>query len=66
MTNRMLKGEEVSAILNVSRSQAFSLMKRGDIPTVRIGSKCVRVMVEDLEKYLSENRITHGQPVPKK
>lgn len=52
----LLTGNDVAKILNVSRSQAFTLMQRGDIPTIRIGRKNVRVRVEDLEWYIEENR----------
>jgi excisionase family DNA binding protein len=55
MNNRLLKGNDVAERLNISRTQAFILMQRGDIPTVRIG-KLVRVLMEDLEKFIEENR----------
>jgi len=42
MEARLLKGKEVAAMLGVSASFAYLLMKRGDIPTVRIGT-AVRV-----------------------
>jgi excisionase family DNA binding protein len=49
----LLKSEEVARKLHVSRSFAYLLMKRGDIPTVRIGT-AVRVRPEDLEQYIQE------------
>jgi len=54
MEVRLLKNDEVAEILQISRSMAYALMKRGDIPTVRIGTS-VRVRPEDLEKYIEEN-----------
>jgi excisionase family DNA binding protein len=54
MESKLLKGREVAALLGVSTSFAYLLMKRGDIPTVRLGS-AVRVRVEDLEQYIKEN-----------
>ena len=54
MEIRLLKSEEVAGTLQISRSMAYALMKRGDIPTVRIGTS-VRVRPEDLEKYIKEN-----------
>jgi len=39
---------------------AYALMKRGDIPTVRIGTS-VRVRPEDLDKYIKDNVIQNGQ-----
>ncbi len=53
METRLLKSEEVAAILQVSKAHAYVLMKRGEIPSVRIG-KIVRVRPEDLERYIKE------------
>lgn len=50
----LLKAEEVAEILNISRSFAFQLMRRGEIPTVRLG-KSVRVRPADLQQYIVEN-----------
>jgi excisionase family DNA binding protein len=54
MEIRLLKSDEVAETLQISRSMAYALMKRGDIPTVRIGTS-VRVRPEDLEKYIKDN-----------
>ena len=51
----LLKGNDVAERLNVSRSQAFSMMRNGEIPTVRFGNRCVRVRSEDLEAFISLN-----------
>lgn len=51
---RLLKGDEVARILNISRSQAYKLMQQGEIPTVRIG-RSVRVRYESLWKFIEEN-----------
>lgn len=58
MEVRLLKSDEVAEILQISRSMAYTLMKRGDIPTVRIGTS-VRVRPEDLDKYIKDN-LTQG------
>jgi excisionase family DNA binding protein len=50
----LLKGSDVAKILNVSRSYAFLLMERDEIPTVRIG-RTVRVRPSDLERFISQN-----------
>lgn len=62
MDARLLKGKEVAAMLGVSASFAYLLMKRGDIPTVRIGT-AVRVRLEDLERYIRE-RASENAPAP--
>ena len=56
MESRLLKTEEVAEILQVSRSFAYQLMKRGEIPSVRIGN-AVRVRPEDLQRYISEKAL---------
>ena len=48
---RLLKGEDIAQILNVSRTQAYRLM-REEIPVVRFGGS-VRVRVSDLENYVT-------------
>ncbi len=63
---QLLTGEDVAEMLKISRSYAYILMKRGDIPTVRIGS-AVRVRIEDLDAYIREmpeesNRKRRGRP----
>ena len=54
MEQKLLKGPELAKELNISRSQAFLLMKSGKIPTVRFG-KLVRVRAEDVEQFISKN-----------
>jgi putative molybdopterin biosynthesis protein len=54
MEERLLKSDEVAEILHISRSMAYLLMKRGDLPAVRIGSS-VRVRPGDLEEYIKKN-----------
>jgi excisionase family DNA binding protein len=51
MVDQLLTGEQVAEILHVSRSFAYTLMKRGEIPTIRIGA-AVRVRLEDLKAYI--------------
>jgi excisionase family DNA binding protein len=58
---RLLKGAEVAKILQVSKAHAYVLMKRGEIPTVRIG-KIVRVKLEDLERYINEKATQNEAP----
>ncbi len=62
MEEHLLKSEEVAQILHVSRSFAYQLMKRGDIPTVRIGT-AVRVRPQDLEHYIMKRVSQNGSAV---
>ena len=50
----LLKWEDVARILNISRSFAYLLMKRGEIPSVRLG-RSIRVRPSDLDLYIEKN-----------
>jgi excisionase family DNA binding protein len=56
-TKRLLKAKEVADILQVSRSMAYRMMQRGEIPTVRVGS-AVRVRSSDLEEFIKKGKDT--------
>ena len=49
--NRLLRGEDVAEILNISLPFAYQLMRRGEIPTVRLG-RAVRVREIDLDNFI--------------
>ena len=51
---KLLKGNEVARLLNISRSRAYILMQTGVIPTVRIG-KSRRVRPQDLSAYIEHH-----------
>lgn len=55
MTEKLLNGNQVAEILNISRAAAYNLMKRGQLPSVRFG-RSVRVMPGDLELFIQENK----------
>ena len=59
---RLLKAEDIASILNISLGFAYQLMKRGDVPTVRLG-RAVRVRPSDLEEYL-QSRINSKEANP--
>jgi excisionase family DNA binding protein len=54
----LLRSEDIAHILNISRSLAYQLVQRGEIPSVRIG-KSVRIRPQDLEKFIL-NRLSTG------
>lgn len=56
-TQKLLTGEQVAQRLDVSRSKAYQMMNRKEIPTIKIG-KCVRVRNEDLEDFILTHRVT--------
>jgi excisionase family DNA binding protein len=47
----LLRGAEVASLLNISRSQTYAMMRRGDLPTVHIG-KAVRVPREAVTDWI--------------
>jgi excisionase family DNA binding protein len=53
METNLLTPADVAEILRVSKAKAYALLKRGEIPSVRIG-KPVRVRREDLEEYIND------------
>jgi excisionase family DNA binding protein len=60
MEERLLRPAEIAEILQVSRAITYSLLKKGEIPAVRIGS-LVRVRRVDLEKYINDKALQKNQ-----
>jgi excisionase family DNA binding protein len=58
--NSLMTASEIASKLNISRSLAFQLMKKGEIRTVRFG-RCVRVLPDDLTDFIKRN--TSGIPI---
>lgn len=54
MNTQLLKAKEVAERLNISGSQAFTLMRNGDIPTVRFGRR-TQVCPKDLEDFIQKS-----------
>ena len=55
MNTKLMNGKEVAVVLQVSKALAYRLMAQGDIPTVHISRKTVRVRQEDLEAFIARN-----------
>ncbi len=56
---RLLTLPEVAAVLAVPKSEAYALARRGVLPTVRVGSKYVRMRRADLEAWLRARHDGH-------
>lgn len=54
--NSLLKAFDVAECLNICLSQAYKLMQKGEIPTIRIG-RSVRVCESDLEAFIQKRRV---------
>jgi excisionase family DNA binding protein len=63
MKENLLDSTEVAKRLHCSRSHAYRLMSRGDIPTIHYG-KLVRVREEDLDKFMQRWRGMNKTPLP--
>jgi len=48
----LLRCEDVARVLNISRSMAYQLIQRGEIPSVRLG-RAVRVHPKALEQFIA-------------
>ena len=44
-----------AAFLGVSRKQVYVLLRRGDLPATRVGSR-IRFVPDELREYLERNR----------
>jgi excisionase family DNA binding protein len=62
METKLMKPAEVADYLKVSRAQIYAMLKRGQIPSVRIGY-LVRVKLTDLEQFILEHTTTRSEPV---
>jgi excisionase family DNA binding protein len=52
MEQLLLKPDEAATAMGISRSKAYALIARGDIPCVRVGSS-VRVPVDALRDWIT-------------
>ena len=50
----LLNAKQVAERLGISKEHAYSIMRRGDIPVVRMG-RSVRVRPDHLKKFIEEN-----------
>lgn len=51
-TPRLLTADDVASILRVPRSLIYALVRRGDLPAIRIGERYVRFRNEAIERWL--------------
>ncbi len=53
MTSRFLQLSDVAEVLNISTSQAYALVRNGDLPAIKIGGRGQwRVERDQLEAYI--------------
>jgi excisionase family DNA binding protein len=64
MEEQLLKPANIAEILQVSKAQAYNLLKRGEIPVIRIGT-LVRVRPQDLKGYIEAKSRQNNVEEPK-
>ncbi len=52
--HRLLKVSEVSSLLGLHLLTVYQMIRRGDIESVRVGSRGVRISEKTLEEWLKE------------
>ena len=54
----LLRVSEAARLLSVSRAKAYEMIAAGELPSVRIGGKCIRVPARALEEWV-EAQLDH-------
>lgn len=58
---KLLKVGEVAERLGISRSLAYELAARGELPAVRILEKAIRIPADALEAWVEARRLDRGR-----
>ena len=61
---RLLTAADVAAVLGVQRSLVYALVRRGDLPVVRVGDRYVRFRAEAIELWIERREASERSPVP--
>lgn len=56
LQRRLLRVPEVAKICGLSRATVYNLIRRGELPVVRIG-RATRIAIEDVEALVRRNRV---------
>jgi excisionase family DNA binding protein len=51
---RLLEAEDVADLLGVNATFVYALVRRGDLPAVRIGERYVRFRAQTLARWIEE------------
>lgn len=58
---KFLTRHEAADLLRISDRTLYSLTKSGQVPYIRLGQRCVRYPVEELERWLKQNTLGGDQ-----
>ena len=56
--SRLLVAEDVAALLGVSPAFVYALVRRGELPAVRVGDRYVRFRSEAVQDWIAEREST--------
>jgi excisionase family DNA binding protein len=56
MEDELLTVDEVAKVLKVHRSHVFRLLKEGELPVVRRGTRYTRILRSDLVTFIQKHR----------
>ena len=54
MQSKLLKPAEVMEVLGIGRSLTYELIASGELPSIRLGKRCVRVSSLALDEWIRE------------
>jgi excisionase family DNA binding protein len=50
----LLRADDAAALLGLRKSKVYALMRSGELPSVRIGAKAIRVPRDSLDAWVRE------------
>jgi putative molybdopterin biosynthesis protein len=56
LENNLLSVTKLAEVLSISKSKAFDMIRKGEIPCIRVGRN-VRVREEDIQRFIIEHEI---------
>lgn len=62
---RLLTAADVAVVLGVPRSLVYALVRRGDLPAIRVGDRYVRFRAEAIERWIERRDALEGSPLPR-
>jgi excisionase family DNA binding protein len=65
MGPRLYTRGEVSALLGISHSTVIRMEASGQLATVRVGSRGVRILADSVERHLAQRRVSPGSGMPR-
>lgn len=53
---QLITARQVAAILAVTPWAVYDLARRGDLPCIRIGNRCIRFLPDDVTEFIQSRR----------